>query len=229
MSEIIENNKSANFFLRIHPLQRVLLSLVLPAFLYLIIRNKNFDWALTVTTMWDAFALSFVIFSWIVFVKRPVDEIIKQANKDDGSRIFVMISILVSSFAGMFTVLLLMIAKEKSPNMEIIIVLLSIMGMVFSWIMVHTIFCFHYAHMYYSEIKDDTVNSSALDFPGEKNPNYLDFAYFSFVIGMTFQVSDVEICSHKIRKTALAHSLLAFALNTFVVALTINIIAGLKH
>ena len=229
MSEIIENNRSANFFLRMHPLQRVLLSLILPAISYLIIRNKNFDWVLTITTIWDAFALSFIIFSWIVFFKRPVAQIIKQANDDDGSRAFVMISILVSSFASMFTVLLLMIAKEKSPDREIIIILLCIMGMLLSWIMVHTIFCFHYAHMYYSESLDDTVNNSALDFPGEKHPNYLDFAYFSFIIGMTFQVSDVQIYSHKIRKTVLAHSLLAFALNTFVVALTINLIAGLKH
>lgn len=70
-------------------------------------------------------------------------------------------------------------------------------------------------------------NAEGLNFPQEKQPDYIDFAYFSFVIGMTFQVSDVQINSRIIRRTALAHGLLSFALNTFVVALTINLIAGL--
>ena len=92
-----------------------------------------------------------------------------------------------------------------------------------------TIFTFHYAHLYYFKDKDDTVDGNALEFPKEDKPDYPDFAYFAFVIGMTFQVSDVEINSRIIRRTALAHGLLAFALNTFVVALTINLIAGLKN
>ncbi len=68
-----------------------------------------------------------------------------------------------------------------------------------------------------------------LDFPGKEKPGYLDFAYFSFVVGMTFQVSDVQITSRTIRRLVLAHGLISFFLNTFVVALTINIVAGLKN
>lgn len=82
--------------------------------------------------------------------------------------------------------------------------------------------------MYYFTGKDDTPAGTPMKFPGEKKADYLDFAYFSFVIGMTFQVSDVEIASRSVRRTALAHGLLAFALNTFVVALTINLVAGLS-
>ena len=93
----------------------------------------------------------------------------------------------------------------------------------------HTIFTFHYAHLYYFKNMDDTTEGKPLDFPGKTKPDYLDFAYFSFVIGMTFQVSDIEIPSRTIRRTVLAHSLLSFALNTFVVALTINLIAGLRQ
>ncbi len=81
-------------------------------------------------------------------------------------------------------------------------------------------------------ITDDDENDAnkdayGLEFPGNAKPNYLDFAYFSFVIGCTFQVSDVEISSPKIRRVVLFHGLLSFGLNTFVVALTINLIAGL--
>ena len=228
MTTTSQKKETQNVFLRMHPLQRIMLSIGLSAIAYLFIRNSHLNWALTVTFLWDAFALSFIVTSWVIFFTRPVAQIIRQANREDGSRLFVMVSILVSSFASMFTVLLLMIKKDSSPELELMTVILSILGMVLSWIMVHTIFTFHYAHMYYDQEKDYTLYNTALDFPDEKDPDYIDFAYFSFVVGMTFQVSDVRITSRKIRKTVLAHALLAFALNTFVVALTINLIAGLK-
>ncbi len=92
----------------------------------------------------------------------------------------------------------------------------------------HTIFTFHYAHLYYDDInKDNKKVAEGLNFPETKEPDYIDFAYFSFVIGCTFQVSDVVITSPKMRRIVLLHGLLAFGLNTFVVALTINLVAGL--
>ncbi len=228
MATPLQNKLAVSILLRMHPLQRILLSLGVSLITWLFIRNYDCNWVLTVTVLWDAFAMVFILTSWIVFFTRPVSEIIKQANKEDGSRVFVMTSIIISSFAGLFAVLLLLIAKPESTGRELISVILSIAGMVLSWVMVHTIFTFHYAHMYYDEGIDDTPDGLALRFPGEAKPDYTDFAYFAFVIGMTFQVSDVAINSRKIRRTTLAHSLLAFALNTFVVALTINLIAGLK-
>jgi uncharacterized membrane protein len=84
--------------------------------------------------------------------------------------------------------------------------------------------------MYYNDDKNNPDKDAyGLEFPNkDPKPNYIDFAYFSFVIGCTFQVSDVEISSPKIRRVVLFHGLLSFALNTFVVALTINLIAGLS-
>ena len=227
MQSSLRNKKAGNIFLRMHPLQRLLVSLLMSLLFFLIIHNKSIPPLLIVVILWDAFAFTFIILSWIVFFTRPVPEIIKQANQDDGSKLFVMISILVSSFASMFTVLLLMISKNQPPELEIITVIAALTGMVVSWIMVHTIFTFHYAHLYYIK-NEDANDSTALIFPDEKKPDYLDFAYFSFVIGMTFQVSDVAISSRIIRRTTLAHGLLSFTLNTFVVALTINLIAGLR-
>lgn len=222
------NKKNNNLLLHMHPLQRILLSLAAAVIVFLFIRGNQFNALLTATILWLAFALSFIIISWIIFFKMPVSLIVDHANKEDGSRLFVMISILLSSFASMFTVLLLMISKNNPGGHEIITVIVSICGMAVSWVMVHTIFTFHYAHLYYFKEKNDTADSNALEFPNEDKPDYPDFAYFSFVIGMTFQVSDVEINSRIIRRLVLAHGLLAFALNTFVVALTINLIAGLK-
>ena len=228
MSQSARNKKTSNIFLRMHPLQRILLSFATTLIVFLFIRQYHFDTVLLLTVLWDTFAITFISCSWIVFFTRPSSDIAKLANKEDGSRPFVLISIVVSSFASMFTVLLFMLSKEQEPGREVISVILSITGMVVSWIMVHTIFTFHYAHLYYSNTTAADPVEAPLDFPSEKTPDYLDFAYFSFVIGMTFQVSDVSISSRVTRRTALGHALLAFALNTFVVALTINLIAGLK-
>ena len=218
--------KTNNLILRLKPLERILLSLLVAGLTYAAIFSQHLNTLLIISILWVSFALSFSITSWIVFFKMPVDEIVKKANKEDGSRLFVMVSVIISSFASMFIVLMLI--SGKSPGHQILSVVISVLGIMVSWILVHTIFSFHYAHMYYFKEADDTPSSEALEFPGETKPDYIDFAYFAFVIGMTFQVSDVEINSRLVRRTVLAHSLLSFALNTFVVALTINLIAGLK-
>jgi uncharacterized membrane protein len=138
--------------------------------------------------------------------------------------------ILVSAFASMFAVLLLMMSKHQQGGLPWLYVPVSIGGMLLSWVMVHTVFTFHYAHKYYDDDKQEKAKAAeGLDFPGDEKPDYLDFAYFSFVIGCTFQVSDVEITSKKIRRVALLHGLLSFLLNTFVVALTINFVASLVN
>ena len=128
----------------------------------------------------------------------------------------------------MVTVLLLIVSKQTSTDAAFNLAV-TVTSILLSWLMVHTTFTFHYAHLYYDDHENDSSrHAEGLDFPSEKMPNYLDFAYFAFVIGMTFQVSDVQITSGKLRRVALFHGLLAFALNTFVVAFTINIIAGLQ-
>ena len=102
---------------------------------------------------------------------------------------------------------------------------LGILSLICSWTMVHTLYSTHYARLFYRE------DIGGLSFPeGDKyKPDYLDFAYFSFCIGSTFQVSDVEVSDRRLRKVVMFHSLLAFAINTFVVALTINMVSGLVN
>ena len=229
MGVTFNNNKNSNIILHLHPLQKILLSLSMSVLVFFFIRNSQLNGILLATILWEVFAVSFIIISWIIFFKISIADIEKRANKEDGSRFFVLVSILVSSFASMVTVLLLMISKDKLPGKETITVIVAVISIIMSWVLVHTIFTFHYAHLYYFKNMDDTTEGKPLDFPGKTKPDYLDFAYFSFVIGMTFQVSDIEIPSRTIRRTVLAHSLLSFALNTFVVALTINLIAGLRQ
>ena len=181
-----------------------------------------------VVLLWDIFAFTFVGASWLVFATHSIQHIKTEAKTEDGSRVLVFALILISSFASMFIVLMLMLS-DVSKSMPVAYYLpIVITAILMSWSLVHTVFTFHYANMFYDGDKqDNSKHLGGLDFPNESHPDYIDFAYFSFVIGMTFQVSDVQITSKTIRRITLFHSLLAFGLNTFVVALTINIVAGL--
>jgi len=98
-----------------------------------------------------------------------------------------------------------------------------------SWFLVHTVFAMHYAHTYYHDSDNDphTIEGAGLEFPNQKAPDFLDFAYFSFVIGMTCQVSDVQVSSQGIRRLALVHGLLSFLFNTVILALSINLASSL--
>jgi uncharacterized membrane protein len=103
---------------------------------------------------------------------------------------------------------------------------LGVLALATSWLLIHTIYAFHYAHRYYQTEMQKTVAGPGLDFPGELDPDYFDFLYFSFVIGMTSQVSDVQVTSRDMRRITLVHGVLAFAFNMLVLALSINVVAG---
>jgi uncharacterized membrane protein len=95
-----------------------------------------------------------------------------------------------------------------------------------SWLMTHVSFAYRYAHEYYSRM-DGGQFEGGLNFPEEPNPDYLDFIYYAFVIGMTFQVSDVSITSRKMRRLATLQGMIGFLFNTVILALSVNIAAGI--
>lgn len=94
---------------------------------------------------------------------------------------------------------------------------------ILSWMFMNSLFALHYAHGFYG---DFGKQHQGLDFPGTKEPDYWDFAYFSFTIGMTFQVSDVQITTRYLRRIGLMHSTIAFFFNVFIIAISVNIAAG---
>jgi uncharacterized membrane protein len=101
--------------------------------------------------------------------------------------------------------------------------MLATLTIVLSWAFIHTIFALHYAHEYHAEHRK---NRGGLAFPGEEAPDYWDFVYFSFVIGMAAQTSDVAITSKAIRRTVAAHGIVSFVFNAALLALTVNIAAS---
>jgi uncharacterized membrane protein len=107
---------------------------------------------------------------------------------------------------------------------------LALAALATSWLLIHTVYAFHYAHRYYQqELADQRSKSGtepSLDFPGKPDPDYFDFVYFSFVIGMTSQVSDVQVTTSRLRRVTLIHSVLAFAFNLLVIAMSVNVVAS---
>jgi uncharacterized membrane protein len=224
----LKQSNQKNLFLRLLPVHRFLISILVAVGAYLLLLMSPVDAIIKTMIAWSVFALSYIITSCIVFFTHSSLDIRKHSKQEDGSRIFVFLLIVVTSFASLVTVLLLMLSQKTKDTPEVLFIPVALSCMLFSWLMVHTIFAFHYAHLYYGDdTRDASKHAEGLEFPGEKKPDYIDFAYFSFVIGMTFQVSDTQVTSRSIRRLVLLHGLLSFGLNTFVVALTINIIAGL--
>ncbi|QNK64884.1 DUF1345 domain-containing protein [Pedobacter sp. PAMC26386] len=194
--------------------------------------------------VWIGYALTQLGLSWATILCVHPLEMKKISKVQDNNRTFIFMFVLIAALMSLFVVVILLKSTQQLTGTALTQhILLSVAAVMCAWALVHTIFVFRYAHLYYetkgksavkpanglAEAKEDAdvKYKEGLEFPEEKTPDYLDFTYFSFVIGMTFQVSDVEISSRRIRRLALMHSLVSFAFNTVIVALSINIISGL--
>ncbi len=176
---------------------------------------------------WDVFSSMVIITVWFIFFNIPDTKINLLAQREDSSRTVIFAIVLISVLVSLFGIAILLKGSDEKFINANIHETVSLISVGLSWIMLHTIFTIHYAHLFYDD-DDQKIGhcSEGIDFPGNQKPDYLDFAYFSFVIGMTFQVSDATISSRKIRHLVLLHSILAFLFNTIIVALTISIITS---
>lgn len=117
--------------------------------------------------------------------------------------------------------------KEVPAHVRDLRIGLVALTLILSWLVTHTLFALRYAHEYYGTTGDSSLIDKGLEFPGGESPDYWDFFYFALVIGMTFQVSDVQITSRKLRRLATVQGLLGFLFNTVILALSVNIGASL--
>jgi uncharacterized membrane protein len=167
---------------------------------------------------WDVFAVIYLTLAYTVVVRGGIAHIRHQAAMQDDGRFLMLIVTALGAFASMAAIVL----ELGQPQRGALGVSFAIVTIALSWTVVHTTFALHYAHDYYGNQR-----AGGLAFPGDDKPDYWDFVYFSFVIGMTAQVSDVGITSKAIRRTATAHGVVSFVFNTALLALTINIAASL--
>jgi uncharacterized membrane protein len=146
----------------------------------------------------------------------------RAANQDEGSIALLMFVVIaaMASLAAIFSELSTTGGASRQPGQLI----LATTTIVLSWAFIHSMFALHYAHEYYGNGRDGIVGG--VSFPDDPEPDYWDFAYFAFTIGMCAQVSDATISSKTIRRTALSHSIISFIFNAALLALTVNIAAS---
>lgn len=191
--------------------------------------EQPIDWMIG----WLAYSTAHLSLAWVTILTSHPAEVRREVDGQDSNRIMIYIFVVVASFVSLFAILFLLHGADKAASWSELTVhlILSFSCIVCSWVLVHTIFTLRYAHLYYRSAIDGRAGKErkgqGLEFPNDTEPDFLDFTYFSFVIGMTFQVSDVTISSRQIRRLALVHALLSFAFNTLLVALTINVVSGL--
>ncbi len=193
-------------------------------FLALLVAGFFGYWQLgSATSLTDAAAMSFdlaavvFLFSVIPLLRADDASMRRHAAQNDANRVLVLIVTTIVT-----TVVLAAIAGElpKAEAGERFAMAKLIVTLALTWLFANTVYAMHYAHLYYSEC--DGGDRQGLDFPDEETPDYLDFIYFSFTLGMTFQTSDVQITGREIRRISTLHSLAAFVFNLGVIAFTIN-------
>jgi uncharacterized membrane protein len=187
--------------------------------------------ALQIILTWNAFSFTIILLCWIRIIFADARTVIRSAKLQDAGRTAIFLFVIAAACTSLFTVAFLLgTAKGLHGRALTGHILLAAGTVVCSWFLVHTVFTMHYAHTYYRQAKTDggLEKGHGLQFPGSREPDFLDFAYFSFVIGMTFQVSDVQISSRRLRRLALVHGMLSFAFNTVILAFAINLVSGLS-
>ena len=167
------------------------------------------------------------------------DDIRRVASTEDLPRTLAFGLILVAAVASLGAVVGLMSSlKDLSGSLRLVHLLLCVAAVVLAWQLVHLVFTLRYAHAYYTADEDTGQDTGGLVFPDDQNsvegqpkltPNYVDFAYFSFIIAMTAQTADIGIASRSLRATALLHGCVAFLFNTVIVALTIGTVGSLLN
>jgi uncharacterized membrane protein len=172
---------------------------------------------------WDVATLVYLAWVWLVIWPMNAEETARHAVRNDPARTVAEIVLLLAATASLVSVgFVLARASETTGLSELLRVGFGVLSVVLSWMVVHTIFTLRYARLYYVDV------DGGIDFNQPEPPDYGDFAYVAFSIGMTFQVSDTSLTTRDIRRTVLRHALLSYLFGTGVLATTINLVASLS-
>jgi uncharacterized membrane protein len=177
---------------------------------------------------WDAFCLGYIVSMFWAMAGDTPAEIRARAARDDQGRVTILAVVLVAAVMAVVAVALeLSLAKAVHGLERGLRVGLAFATVAASWFTVHLIFALHYAHGYYDQDEEAATDVGGLEFPGGDPPDYWDFLHFAVIVGVASQTADIAISSQRLRRLNTVHALFSFAFNTVVVALTINLLAGL--
>jgi uncharacterized membrane protein len=182
-------------------------------------------WGMAVVGGWDAAAFTFLAIIWSMIFGRDAAHAKRLATREDetrGSATILLIAASVGSLLGVgFT---LGLAGQKSGSPRSLLIAVAVLTVMLSWLVVHTVYILRYADLYFRS----TVGGIDFGEPaGQAPPDYRDFAYFAFTIGMTYQVSDTTVRDPRIRRAVLGHAILSFLFGVVILGGSVNLIAGL--
>jgi len=182
-----------------------------------------FPRALAPTIAWDCAAGIFLLLTWRKIWPLDADDTREQVGPEAPSRTWTDLVVLVAAVLSLSTVVVVLFGNTYVGGLPSELrAVLGILAVVLAWCVVHTVYTLKYARLYYTD------PAGGIDFNSDEAPAYTDFAYVAFGIGMAFQVADTNVSSRAIRKAVLSHALLSFLFATTILAVTINLVAGLK-
>ncbi len=188
------------------------------------------SWQLRALLGWSVGVGVYLALAWWLCERFDANRTRERAQAQDEPSAVLFLLMLLASMACVAAIVDMMHeANDLSGAERTMHIAMSVIALIASWLFIHTNFAFHYAHRYYQKEMPHDSGEPRLEFPGKLEPDYSDFLYYSFVVGMTSQVSDVQVTSRKMRRLTLVHSVLSFAFNMLVVALSINVVAGALH
>jgi uncharacterized membrane protein len=173
---------------------------------------------------WDLAVALYLALAFSMMARSDIHVIRSRAVREDEGQAAVLTLTVVAALASLAAIFVELGGSATVPGgpRPLAALVLAVVTIVLSWTFIHTIFALHYAHDFYDE-----SSPGGLAFPGgDAEPDYWDFVYFSFVIGMTSQVSDVAVTSKPVRRTVAAHGVVAFLFNATLLALTVNLAAS---
>jgi uncharacterized membrane protein len=179
-------------------------------------------WEVSTLTGWDVAAAIFLGWVWAAIVRLPDSQVEAAATLEDQNRAVSDLAVTVAAVTCLVGVAFTLVEASRSEGgAKAGFLVLAVVSVVMSWAVVHTVFMLRYARIFYEG--DD----GGVDFNDDAKPNFTDFAYLAFTVGMTYQVSDTDITSRAMRSAVLRHAVLSFVFGTVIVAMTINVVAGL--
>ena len=180
-------------------------------------------WPYAPATGWIVAAVVYLTWTWLIVGRLDPQATSAHATRyreDDSTPWILDLAVLLASVASLGGVGYLLVAGSKGGDVDAVVV--GALSVIAAWLTVHTIFMLSYARLYYTG-----AEKGGIDFHQECDPNYADFAYLAFTLGMTYQVSDTDIHDRRIRTMALRHALLSFLFGAIILAITINLVASL--
>jgi uncharacterized membrane protein len=187
--------------------------------------SSDYTWELRALAAWDGASLFQIAVTWWIIIRADADETRRRAAAEDPGRAALSIIVLASSLVALGSATVVARKAHATHNDEsVALIVASLVAVLCAWFLTHSVYTLRYARLFYQVDED---GAGGLVFPGKKPPDDLDFAYFAFTIGVAFATSDVKIEGRNMRRTALGHTLTAFAFNTLILANVLNVLADL--